>query len=213
MDPDQHLDALVAPLRADVASGASAAIGRMAAGILRRATIRLQAGSLEEYRWAQGRGVRQGARRPTGHGTVGGARVRRAGRRGGLSRPRAGSLRRRTHLPEAFRSGLALREEAVAARAAALLPAGGTVLTISSSSTVESIPRSGGTGVGHHRGHRVRGTNAPGTRRASGEHRAAWRPPRVGRVPTTSYSGFQELTLATSTAPSVPRRSTTLCRP
>ncbi len=54
MDPDQHLDALVAPLRADVVSGASAAIGRMAAGILRRATIRLQAGSLEEYRWAMG---------------------------------------------------------------------------------------------------------------------------------------------------------------
>ena len=53
MDPDQHLDALVAPLRADVVSGASA-IGRMAAEVLRRAAIRLQAGSLEEYRWAMG---------------------------------------------------------------------------------------------------------------------------------------------------------------
>jgi len=49
MDTDQRLDALVAPLRADVVSGASV-VGRMAAEVLREAAMYAQAVSLEEYR-------------------------------------------------------------------------------------------------------------------------------------------------------------------
>jgi hypothetical protein len=172
MDPDQHLDGpgCAPPSRRRVrrlggdrengGRGTASSRDTSAGGIARRVPM------------GHGRGVRQGARRPTGDGTVGGARVRRAGRRGGLSRPRAGSLHAAARTSEAFRSGLALRGRGRGGPRSGAAASGGIVLTISSSSTVESILRSGGTGVGHRRGQRVRRTNAPGTRRASGEHRA-----------------------------------------
>ena len=53
MDIDPRIDKLVAPLRDDVTSGASV-LGRTAADVMRRAAIRLQAGSLEELRWGLG---------------------------------------------------------------------------------------------------------------------------------------------------------------
>ncbi|HET9947540.1 MAG TPA: hypothetical protein VFQ22_01315, partial [Longimicrobiales bacterium] len=51
MHPDTALDALVAPLRADVVSGA-AVVARTAAEVMRRAAARLPAESVEELRWA-----------------------------------------------------------------------------------------------------------------------------------------------------------------
>ncbi|HIF23552.1 MAG TPA: hypothetical protein EYQ27_17000 [Gemmatimonadetes bacterium] len=136
MDHDQHLDALVAPLRADVVSGASA-IGRMAAEVLRRAAIRLQAGSLEEYRWAMGEvSAKVLDAQPAMAPLVALVRDVLAAVEASPDLEQGRYAAARTS--EAFRSGLALREEAVAARAAALLPAGGTVLTISSSSTVQA---------------------------------------------------------------------------
>ena len=53
MDLDARIDQLVAPLRDDILSGAST-LSRTAADVLRRAAIRVQAGSLEELRWALG---------------------------------------------------------------------------------------------------------------------------------------------------------------
>ncbi|MGB1842261.1 MAG: hypothetical protein ACPHWZ_14210, partial [Longimicrobiales bacterium] len=53
MDAESAVDELVAPLRADTLSGASV-LGRTAADVLRRAAVRLQAGSLEELRWGLG---------------------------------------------------------------------------------------------------------------------------------------------------------------
>ncbi|HSH74262.1 MAG TPA: hypothetical protein VLA09_01045 [Longimicrobiales bacterium] len=58
MDTAERLDALVAPLRADVVSGAGA-IAKTAAEIMRRAAIRSPAGSLEELRWVLGEASRK----------------------------------------------------------------------------------------------------------------------------------------------------------
>ena len=149
MDTDQRLDALVAPLRADVVSGTSV-VGRMAADVLRRAAIRVQAGSLEEYRWALGEVSEkildaQPAMAPLVTlvrdvlAAVEASENVEAGRHAvvvQLTVPLTRHAVARTS--EAFRSGLESRTESVAARAAPLLPAGGTVATISSSSTVRA---------------------------------------------------------------------------
>ena len=136
MDPDQRLDALVAPLRADLVSGASV-VGRMAADVLSRAAIRVQAGSLEEY----GRELGEVSEKildaqPAMAPLVTLVRDVLAAVEAAedLEAARHGTAR----TAEAFRSGLESRTESVAARAAPLLPSGGTVATISSSSTVHA---------------------------------------------------------------------------
>ena len=136
MDTDQRLDALVAPLRADVVSGA-AVVGRMAAEVLRRAAIRVQAGSLEEYRWALGEVCTKVLdAQPAMAPLV--TLVRDVLAAVEASTDLEGGRHAAARTAEAFRSGLESRADAVAARAAPLLPVGGTVVTISSSSTVRA---------------------------------------------------------------------------
>jgi translation initiation factor 2B subunit (eIF-2B alpha/beta/delta family) len=136
MDPDERVEALVAPLRADVVSGASA-VARTAAEVIRRAAVRASAGSLEELRWGLGRVSRrvldaQPSMAPLVQlvrdvlDAVDAADSVEAGR---LAAANAA---------DAFRAGLETRAEAVAASAADLLPAGGRIATVSSSSTVRA---------------------------------------------------------------------------
>ena len=136
MDRSQQLEALVAPLRADTVSGASV-VGRLAAEIVRRAAVRVQAGSQEELRWALGEVVvkvmeAQPAMAPLvslardvldavedAHDVEGGRHLA-------------------AQAAQAFRSGLETRTQVVARRAASVLPRQGTVATCSSSSTVRA---------------------------------------------------------------------------
>jgi len=136
MDRTQQLEALIAPLRADTVSGA-AVVGRLAAEVVRRAAVRVQAGSPEELRWALGEVVvkvmeAQPAMAPLAS----------------LARDvlhaveDAHDVEDGRHLAiqatQAFRSGVETRAQLVASRAAALLPDKGTVATVSSSSTVRT---------------------------------------------------------------------------
>ena len=139
MDTDQRLDALVAPLRADVVSGASV-VGRMAAEVLREAAMYTQAGSLEEYRSELGEICAkvldtQPAMAPLV--TLVREVLASVEASTDLETDRQAAVR----AAEAFGSGLELRAESVATRAAALIPSGGTVATISSSSTVRATLR------------------------------------------------------------------------
>jgi ribose 1,5-bisphosphate isomerase len=136
MDRTKQLEALIAPLRADTVSGA-AVVGRLAAEVVRRAAVRVNAGSQEELRWAMGEVVvkvmeAQPAMAPLvslacdvldavedAYDVEGGRHLA-------------------AQAAQAFRSGLETRAQAVAARAATLLPANGTVATVSSSSTVRA---------------------------------------------------------------------------
>ena len=146
MDTDQSLDALVAPLRADVVSGASV-VGRMAAEVLRRAAIRAQAGSLEEYRWALGEvSAKVLDAQPAMAPLV--TLVRDVLAAVEAAEDIEGGRHAAARSAEAFRSGLETRAEAVAALTAPLLPQGGTVATISSSSTVRAtLVHEGAAGV------------------------------------------------------------------
>jgi translation initiation factor 2B subunit (eIF-2B alpha/beta/delta family) len=136
MESDERLDALVAPLRADVVSGA-AAVAKTAAEIMRRVAIRSPAGSLEELRWVLGEAskrvleaqpvmaplvllVRNVLAAVESAGTV------ETGRHAGAA------------AADEFRMGLETRTAAVAARASEVLPPGGVVATMSSSSTVRA---------------------------------------------------------------------------
>ena len=136
MDTSKQLEALVAPLRADTVSGA-AVVGRLAAEVVRRAAVRVQAGSQEEFRWGLGEVVvkvmeAQPAMAPLVAlarevlDAVEGAQDVESGRH--LAAQAA----------QSFRAGLETRANIVAARAAALLPKQGTVATVSSSSTVRA---------------------------------------------------------------------------
>ena len=136
MDRAQQLEALIAPLRADTVSGA-AVVGRLAAEVVRRAAVRVQAGSPEELRWALGEVVvkvmeAQPAMAPLvslardvlnavedAHDVEGGRHLA-------------------AQAAQAFRIGLEARAQVVASRGAALLPEEGTVATTSSSSTVRA---------------------------------------------------------------------------
>ena len=136
MDTDQRLDALVAPLRADVVSGASV-VGRMAAEVLCRAAMHAQAGSLEEYRSELSEvSVKMLDAQPAMAPLVTLVRdvLASVEASADLETGRHAAVR----AAEAFGSGLELRTESVATRAAALIPSGGTVATISSSSTVRA---------------------------------------------------------------------------
>lgn len=136
MDQHRRFDALVAPLRDDVVSGASV-LAKTAAEVLRRAAIRLQAGSLEELRWGLGEVSRKVLEAQPAMAPL-------------LSLVRdvvvavegAGSLEdgrlAAAHAADAFRSAFEGRVEAVAEQALAVLRRGGLVGTISSSSTVRT---------------------------------------------------------------------------
>ena len=136
MDQDRRFDALVAPLRDDIVSGASF-LAKTAAEVLRRAAIRLQAGSLEELRWGLGEVCRKVLEAQPAMAPL-------------LSLVRdvvvavegAGSLEdgrlAAAHAADAFRNAFEGRVEAVAEQALEVLPRGGLVGTISSSSTVRA---------------------------------------------------------------------------
>ena len=140
MDTDHRLDALIAPLRADVVSGASV-LGRMAAEVLWRAATYAQAGSLEEYRSELGEvSAKILDAQPTMATLVTLVRDVLAAVEVSVdaSADLATARQAAVRAAEAFGSGLESRAESVAARAAALIPSGGTVATISSSSTVQA---------------------------------------------------------------------------
>jgi translation initiation factor 2B subunit (eIF-2B alpha/beta/delta family) len=142
MDADASIDRLVGPLRADTVSGA-AVVARTAAEVLRRAAVHLSAGSIEEMRWGMGevamrvldaqpsmaplvRLLQDVLQAVEAADSVEGARLAAAS------------------AAEAFRSGLDERAAAVAEGAAQVLPAEGTVATLSSSSTVRGALLAGG---------------------------------------------------------------------
>ena len=136
MDTDQRLDALVAPLRADVESGSSA-LGRMAAEVLGRAAMDAQAGSLEEYRLRLNElSVKVLDAQPAMATLV--TLVRDVLTSVEASADLEAARHAAVRTAEAFGSGLESRVESVATRAAALIPSGATVATISSSSTVQA---------------------------------------------------------------------------
>lgn len=136
MERSLELNALVAPLRADVVSGA-AVVGRTAAEVVRRAVVRVPAASLDELREALGELVvaildAQPAMAPL----VGLSRdvlEAVAGAKGVEDGRRAAA-----RAAEDFRGGLDERTRAVGRKTARALPDGATVLTISSSSTVRA---------------------------------------------------------------------------
>jgi translation initiation factor eIF-2B subunit delta len=128
------MDALVAPLRADVVSGASV-VARMACEVMRRATSRVEADSAAGVRKALAEvGLLVLDAQPAmaslvalvtevldaTDGTEGAEAARQAARAAA----------------DAFRAGLETRAQVVAARTARILPGEGAILTLSSSSTV-----------------------------------------------------------------------------
>jgi len=137
MDAESAVDELVAPLRADTLSGASV-LGRTAADVLRRAAVRLQAGSLEELRWGLGDVCRRILdAQPSMAPLV--TLIRRVM----AAVEEADSLESgrlaAAHAADEFRQGAEARIRAVAAAAVEILPAGGTVATLSSSATVQTL--------------------------------------------------------------------------
>lgn len=137
MASDPSFDDLVAPLRADNVSGASE-LSRTAADVLRRAAVRVRAGSVDEFR----RGLGEVARR-----------VREAQPSMAplvtLTRRVLGAVEGAESLEDArhaaaraadeFRAGFDARVEAVVKAATEVLPPGGTVGTISASGTVRAL--------------------------------------------------------------------------
>jgi translation initiation factor 2B subunit (eIF-2B alpha/beta/delta family) len=142
MDSEERLQALVAPLRSDVLSGA-ATVAKTAAEVMRRAAVRLPAGSIDELRWGLGQAGRkvleaQPVMAPlvllvrSVLAAVEAAEGVEDGRHAAAS------------AAEAFRSELEKRSHAVAERAAELLKGQRTVATLSSSSTVRAALLLGG---------------------------------------------------------------------
>ena len=137
MDAESAVDELVAPLRADTLSGASV-LGRTAADVLRRAAVRLQAGSLEELRWGLGDVCRRILdAQPSMAPLVTLIRLVMVAVEEADSLE-AGRLAA-AHAADEFRHGAEARVRAVAAAAVEVLPAGGTVATLSSSATVQTL--------------------------------------------------------------------------
>lgn len=137
MTSDPDFDGLVAPLREDNVSGASA-LSRTAADVLRRAAVRLQAGSIDELRRGLGRAAEkildaQPSMAPMVtlvRTVLDAVEAEQSLEDGRLAAANAA---------EAFRDGLDARTEAVVRAATEILPAGGTVGTISSSGTVRRL--------------------------------------------------------------------------
>ncbi len=137
MDPDPRFAELVAPLRDDVESGASV-LARTAADVLRRAAVRVQAGSLQELRWSLGSVSAlildaQPAMAPLV------ALVREVLEAVEAAHSLESGRHSAASAADAFRSAFPGRAAAVANAARELLPAGGTVATISSSATVRAL--------------------------------------------------------------------------
>ena len=136
MEPDPLHEALVAPLRADVISGATV-VGRTAAEVLRRAAIRLRAGSPEEFQWALAEVcTRVLEAQPAMAPLI--TLVREVLGAIETSEDVEGARHAAARAAEAFRNAIESRAEAVAERAAGLLAHGSRVATVSSSSTVKA---------------------------------------------------------------------------
>jgi len=136
MDPDARPDPLVAPLRADTVSGA-AVVARTAADVMRRAAVRVQAGSPEELRWGLGQiAVQVLDAQPSMAPLVGLLHdvLAAVGGYDTVEHARHAAAK----AAEEFRAGLDERSDAVARSAANILPTEGMVATISSSSTVKA---------------------------------------------------------------------------
>lgn len=146
MDAHADLDALVAPLRADTLSGASE-VARSASEVMRRAAVRILAGSLEELRWGLGEVAMkvldaQPSMAPLVRLVQG--VLAAAGEADTVEHARHAAV----DAAEAFRDGLETRETAVAERAAEVLPDSGMIGTISASSTVRAaLVRSAASGA------------------------------------------------------------------
>ena len=135
-----NLDALVAPLRADVVSGASV-VGRTAADVVRRAAVRLPAEDASDLRGQLGAlSLKILDAQPAMAPLVSLARDVLEALDG--VEEGAGSLdearRAAAHAAERFREEVEARARRVARRASKLLPEGCTVLTLSSSTTVRA---------------------------------------------------------------------------
>lgn len=136
MRPSPRLDALVAPLRADVVSGASV-VARMACEVMRRATGRIEAETVADFRRGLAEtGVLMLDAQPAMAPLVALVRDVLDAVEGSDDVASAREAARAT--ADAFRSGLETRSQVVAARAGALLPKEGDILTLSSSSTVRT---------------------------------------------------------------------------
>lgn len=136
MDPSHRLAALVAPLRADVVSGA-AVVARMACEVVRRAAAQLEAESAGDVRMGLSQvGVMMLEAQPAMAPLV--ALVRDVLDAVDASSDAQGARDAATRAADAFRAGLETRAQVVAAQTAALIPPDGMVLTLSSSSTVRS---------------------------------------------------------------------------
>ena len=134
MEPDPHHDPFVTPLRNDVVSGARV-LSRKAAEVLRKAAIRLKAGSPEDFRWALARVCTQVLEtQPAVAPLITLVRdvLRATDEAPNVETARHGAAR----AAETFRKELDKRVELVAQRAANLIPAGSRIATFSSSSTV-----------------------------------------------------------------------------
>ena len=136
MDASYRLDALVAPLRADVVSGA-AVVGRMAAQVVRRGARHIPADTPAELQEGLARLSRaildaQPAMAPLVRLVSDVLDAARDAESVEAAREAAAEAAR------AFREGQETRARVVARRASALLPDDGRILTLSSSSTVRS---------------------------------------------------------------------------
>lgn len=136
MDPSPRMDALVAPLRADVVSGA-AVVARMACEVVRRATSRVEVETRDQVHETLAElGILILEAQPVMAPLV--ALVRDVlGAVDGAHGPKE-ALQAARSAAEDFRAGLETRTQVVAARASALLPREGDILTLSSSSTVRA---------------------------------------------------------------------------
>lgn len=142
-----NLDALVAPLRADVVSGATT-VARTAAEVVRRGAVRIPADSPRALRGALGElTVKILDAQPAMAPLVCLARLvlESVAEVGSVEEARRVAAR----TAEDFRSGVEERTREVGRRAAAHVPRAGTVVTISSSSTVRAalLERAGEPGL------------------------------------------------------------------
>ena len=135
-DSDGRLLALVAPLRSDVVSGA-ATVAKTAAEVMRRAAIRLPAGSLEELRWGLGEAAKRVLdAQPAMAPLV--LLVRSVLAAAELAEGVENGRHAAASAAEEFRARLEQRSRAVSEQAAAVLRGRRTVATISQSSTVRA---------------------------------------------------------------------------
>ena len=133
---DMNLDALVAPLRADVVSGA-AVVARAAAAALRRGAIHLPANDLPELqRGLEDLGLRVLDAQPAMAPLV--ELVERVLKAAGSAKTLGAARGAAAAAAESFRGELEARGTRVAQRLAKDLPEGARILTLSSSSTVRT---------------------------------------------------------------------------